>query len=193
VSVTAVGATLPEHAIAEGVSVRPLDQRDAAEMYTVLQRNRAHLDRWLRWSSSLRAPEDVAEFIRGFEHRLAAGDGFHCGIRVDGALAGGVVCWYIHRQNRNAEVGYWLDAGRTGRGLATGAAHWAVDRLFRVEGLHRVEMQCAVENRASRAVAERLGFQAEGIRRESHWITDRFLDHVVYGMLNRDWETHGHG
>ncbi len=192
-SAPAVGATLPEHAIAEGVSVRPLDQRDAAEMYTVLQRSRAHLDRWLRWSSSLRAPEEVAEFIRGFEHRLAAGDGFHCGIRVDGALAGGVVCWYIHRQNGNAEVGYWLGAGRTGRGLATGAARWAVDRLFRVEGLHRVEMQCAVENRASRAVAERLGFQAEGIRRESHWITDRFLDHVVYGMLNRDWETHGHG
>ncbi len=39
----------------------------------------------------------------------------------------------------------------------------------------------------SRRVAERLGFTLEGIRRESHWITDRFVDHAVYGMLRREW------
>lgn len=102
-------------------------------------------------------------------------------------LAGGVVCWYIHRQSRNAEVGYWLGETFVGRGLAFRAARWAVDRLFAVERLHRVELQCGVGNRASRAVAERLGFTAEGTRRESHWITDRFVDHVIYGMLDREW------
>ena len=60
-------------------------------------------------------------------------------------------------------------------------------RLFEVEGLHRVEMQCGVGNAPSRAVAERLGFRPEGIRRESHWITDRFVDHVVYGLLESEW------
>jgi ribosomal-protein-serine acetyltransferase len=44
-----------------------------------------------------------------------------------------------------------------------------------------------VRNAASRAVARRLGFQEEGIRRESHWITDRFVDHVIYGILDREW------
>lgn len=95
-----------------------------------------------------------------------------------------MVCWYIHPQNRNAEVGYWLGERFVGRGLA---AAWAVDHLFTVEGLHRVEMQCGVANSSSRAVAERLGFTNEGTRRESHWITDRFVDHVVYGMLQREW------
>jgi len=176
-----------------GVAVRPLAQADAPAMHALMAANRAHLDRWLRWSSPLGTPNDVAAFIAGFETRLAAGDGFHCGIWNDGNLAGGVVCWYIHRQNRNAEVGYWLGEQFTGRGLATRAARWAVDRLFRVERLHRVEMQCGVENRASRAVAERLGFRAEGVRRESHWITDRFVDHVMYAMLDREWEARRDG
>ena len=176
-----------------GVVVQPLTQADAGDMHALLTANRAHLDRWLRWSASLRTPADLAAFIGGFETKLAAGDGFHCGLRIDGALAGGVVCWYIHRQNRNAEVGYWLGEGYTGRGLATLAARWAVDRLFSVERLHRVEMQCGIGNRASRAVAERLGFRAEGVRRESHWITDRFVDHVIYGMLDREWEAHPNG
>ena len=175
---------LAEERLIAGVTVRPLTRADAPAMHALLVASRAHLDRWLRWSSSLRSPEDVATFIAGFEARLAANDGFHCGVWMDRALAGGVVCWYIHRQNRNAEVGYWLAEPFTGRGLATRAARWAVDRLFRVERLHRVEMQCGVGNHASRAVAERLGFRPEGVRRESHWITDRFVDHAVYGLLS---------
>jgi ribosomal-protein-serine acetyltransferase len=187
--VTALG----EESLAGGVTVRPLAQADVSALAALLTANRAHLDRWLRWSASLRTPVDVAAFVRGFEAKLAGGDGFHCGIRVDGALAGGVVCWYINRQNRNAEVGYWLGHGYTGRGVATRAARWAVDRLFTIEGLHRVEMQCGVGNGPSRAVAERLGFRPEGVRRESHWITDRFVDHVMYGMLDREWEAQRNG
>jgi ribosomal-protein-serine acetyltransferase len=142
-------------------------------------------------SAAIRTLDDASALIGAFVAKMAAGDGFHCGIRCEGELAGGVVCWYIQRQNRNAEVGYWLGERFVGRGLAVRAAAWAVDHLFTVEGLHRVEMQCGVANGPSRAVAERLGFTNEGTRRESHWITDRFVDQVVYGMLDREWAARG--
>lgn len=179
--------SLREQPIAQDATVRPLEPEDAPAMHRLITANRAHLDRWLRWSSAVRTPLDVEALIARFQTRLAAGDGFHCGIRLDGALAGGVVCWYINRDSRNAEVGYWLAASHTGRGLATAAARWAVRRLFEIEALHRVEMQCGVGNTPSRAVAERLGFRPEGTRRESHWITDRFVDHVIYGLLESEW------
>lgn len=175
------------HSLAAGVTVRPLELSDTPRFIELITANRGHLDRWLRWSSSIRTADDARALIDTFAAKSAAGDGFHCGIWCDGELAGGVVCWYIHRQNRNAEVGYWLGERFVGRGLAVRAAAWAVDQLFTVEGLHRVEMQCGVANSASRAVAERLGFTNEGTRRESHWVTDRFVDHVLYGMLQREW------
>jgi ribosomal-protein-serine acetyltransferase len=168
-------------------ALRSLTTVDAPAFHEVITRNRTHLDRWLRWSSGIVSLAAADGFIADFARKELAGDGFHLGIWHQGQLVGGSVCWYIHRHHRNAEVGYWLDAGQVGKGLATRAATAVVDHLFRAEGLHRVEMQCAVENRASRAVAERLGLQAEGTRRESHWITDRFLDHVVYGVLERQW------
>jgi ribosomal-protein-serine acetyltransferase len=181
------GLLTPGERRVNDIEPTPLDARDAAEVHALVAANRAHLDRWLRWSASVRTLADVEAMIARFQRKLAAGDGFHCGIRVGGVLAGGVVCWYIDRDNRNAEVGYWLDANFTGRGLATGAARWAVARLFTAERVHRIELQCAVRNTASRAVARRLGFQEEGIRRESHWVTDRFVDHVIYGILDREW------
>jgi ribosomal-protein-serine acetyltransferase len=169
-----------------GLELRPLNESDAPAVLALIRENRAHLDRWLRWSSSIHTLEDVRGLIEQFRDKLARGDGFHLGIWLQGHLAGGCVCWYIHRQNRNAEVGYWLGSGFTGQGLATRAARAVIGHLFDTEGVHRIEMQCAVENVASRAVAERLGFRLEGVRRDSHWITTRFLDHAVYGLLDTE-------
>lgn len=167
--------------------LRPLASADAVATHALITANRAHLDQWLRWSSAVQTLADVEALIARFEEQQRAGNGFHLGIWHQGQLAGGCVCWYIHRQNRNSEIGYWLAANATGRGLAGRSAAAVRDYLFETEQLHRIEMQCAVENHASRAIPERLGFRLEGIRRESHWITTRFLDHAVYGQLEQEW------
>ncbi len=169
------------------IFLRPLVPSDAAAVHALILENRAHLDRWLRWSSTVQTRADVDALIARFQAQLREGNGFHLGIWTTTGLAGGCVCWYIHRQNRNAEIGYWLGAAHLGRGLAGRSAAAVRDHLFRHEGLHRIEMQCAVDNTASRAIPERLGFRLEGIRRESHWITTQFLDHAIYGQLDREW------
>jgi ribosomal-protein-serine acetyltransferase len=174
-------------ALDERTVMRPFEERDADAMLALIGENRAHLDEWLRWSSRVRSRDDALGRIRLFREKLAAGDGFHCGIWADGALAGGLVCHCIDRESRNAEIGYWLGRAFTGRGLATRASRLALAHLFEDEGLHRIEMLCGVGNRRSRAVPERLGFTAEGVRRDSHWISWRFVDHVIYGMLDSEW------
>lgn len=167
--------------------MRSLGAADAPAVLALIERNRAHLDKWLRWSAKVHTLADVEALIARFEAKVAAGDGFHWGIWHEEALAGGVICHYINRDNLNAELGYWLGGDFTGKGLATRATASAVQQLLRQERMHRVEMICGVANSRSRAVAERLGFTNEGIRRESYWITDHFADHVVYGLLAREW------
>ena len=54
--------------------------------------------------------------------------------------------------------------------------------------LNRVEIRAAPENRRSRAIPERLGFQREGVLRETERVGDRYLDEVVYGMIASDWQ-----
>jgi ribosomal-protein-serine acetyltransferase len=69
----------------------------------------------------------------------------------------------------------------------TEAVRALVDHAFGPWGLHRVEIGAAVENARSRAVPERLGFRAEGVRREAERHGERYLDVVVYAMLAGDW------
>ena len=173
--------------LGDGVTARSLRTADAPAVHALLAANRATLDRWLRWSSGIQTLADAEALVATFREKEALGDGFHLGIWEGRDLLGGAVCWYVHPQNWNAEVGTWLAAEATGRGLATRAAQAVVRHLFSERRLHRVEMQCGAENDASRAVAERCGFTLEGVRRESHWVTDRFVDHAVYGVLDREW------
>ncbi|HEY7682083.1 MAG TPA: GNAT family protein [Gemmatimonadales bacterium] len=175
--------------VSSAAELRPLELADAPALLAAITAHREELDPWLRWSRAIQTPADAAAFIAQFTAKLTRGEGFHLGLRADQRLLGGVICWSINRDHRNAEVGYWLIPDARGQGLATAATRAVVQHLFQVERLHRVELQCAVTNDPSRRLAERLGFQFEGVRRESHWLSTRFVDHAVYGALATDWDT----
>lgn len=50
-------------------------------------------------------------------------------------------------------------------------------------GIARAEIRTSVENRRSRAVAERLGFAHEGTLRSALPVGDRRHDLAVYGLV----------
>lgn len=83
-------------------------------------------------------------------------------------------------------LGYQLDEEQVNRGYMTEAAKRTVRFAFEDLGLHRVEANIIPRNAASRAVAEKSGFAAEGISREYLKINGKWEDHIHYVILNRD-------
>ena len=53
--------------------------------------------------------------------------------------------------------------------------------------LNRVEVRCAEENLASRAVPERLGYAQEDTTRDDMVVGGKYLDCVVYAALALKW------
>ena len=83
-----------------------------------------------------------------------------------------------------ALFGYWLAPGMRGRGLATRALRLIVDWTLATTDAIRLEVYTDVANDASGRVAERAGFEREGIRRA--WDLDRDgvpLDAMFYVRL----------
>ncbi len=48
-------------------------------------------------------------------------------------------------------------------------------------------MRCAIKNKKSRKIPEKLGFREVGILRQAGWLHDHFVDDVIYGMLASEW------
>jgi ribosomal-protein-serine acetyltransferase len=164
-----------------------LDEPQADELFALVDKNRAYLRQWLPWLDQNTEVEHTREFIRGTRKQHAERNGFTCGIRYRGTLAGVVGLHGIDWMNRKTSVGYWVAQDHQGRGLITRACRALLPHLFGELGLHRVEIACAPENTRSAAIPERLGFVREALLRESGRLSDRYVDLVVYGLLASEW------
>jgi RimJ/RimL family protein N-acetyltransferase len=63
------------------------------------------------------------------------------------------------------EIGYWIGREHQRQGYATEAAQALIHTAFSLTDVHRVEINCAAENHASRHVIEKLGLTFEGTLR----------------------------
>jgi ribosomal-protein-serine acetyltransferase len=105
-------------------------------------------------------------------------------------MTGSIGIYKIDFLNRIARIGYWIDEDYEGQGLVTGGARLLVGHALHDLRLNRIEIRCAPENLASRAVPLRLGFTEEGLHRQVLAIHGGFQDLIMYAMLAKDWREH---
>lgn len=177
----------PDFDIAADLRLRPLTIDDATDLFAVVDANRAHLRTWLPWLDRSRTVDDTRSFLRAVVARGRAGGGAVWAIEHRDAVCGVAGFNWLEPSNRACEIGYWLAADRQGHGIVTRCVDRLVRHAFEDLGLNRVTIPVAVGNARSRAVAERLGFRAEGTLREAEWLYDRFVDHVLYAQIRSAW------
>jgi RimJ/RimL family protein N-acetyltransferase len=90
--------------------------------------------------------------------------------RLVGAVEVGPVDWtHLH-----AELGYWIDPRRWGRGFATEAAERMVAFAFEDLGLHRLHAGFLPFNERSRKVLKRIGFRKEGVLQDYYRVDGKW-------------------
>ena len=176
------------HEVNDHTYLRLLELRDSGTIFALVNESRDHLREWLPFVDRTRTVQEIEDFIRSGLQRFAAGNGAELGIWHSGELVGVLGLHYIDWPNRSTSLGYWLAEGFQGRGIMTQACRALIDVLFSDYELNRVEIEVAPENLRSRAIPERLGFQNEGCRRQVERLDQQYLDHIIYGLLARDWK-----
>jgi ribosomal-protein-serine acetyltransferase len=132
--------------------------------------------------------EDVQKKIKHDLTLFAENKGLGVGIWYKGDLAGGVRYHEIDWSHRMTELGYWISERFEGKGLVIKTCRVLIDYAFNELNLNRIVISCSTENQRSWAIPEKLGFQQEGILRQSEWLQDRFVDMFVYGLLAEEWQ-----
>ena len=162
------------------------EEHHAREIFELTDRNREHLAPWMPWVATTVTVDDTMGFLRFARAEYVAGKQFHCNLRYQGAIAGGIGL-RLDRSHDACELGYWIDAGLVGRGIVTRAARALTAAAFEHLSMHRVCIRAAEQNVRSRAVAERLGYTFEGVLRDNERVGDRYLTLASYSMLAHEW------
>ena len=174
--------------LGQGAHLELLQTHHAPEIFQLIDSSRAHLREWLPFVDGTRSVEDTKRFREASAQRYARDGSFDAGIFDGGRLAGVIGLHWVHSINRSTSLGYWLGAEFTGRGLMTRSVGAVLEHCFRDLNLNRVSSAAAIDNARSNAVLTRCGFKLEGVSREPEWLYDHFVDHNIYGILQRDWK-----
>jgi ribosomal-protein-serine acetyltransferase len=174
--------------VAPGLELRQFVLSDAAALYAVADRNRGYLRQWLPWVDRTHCVDDIRDFIAARLEQYESSQGPNAGIWLDGRIIGSLGCHPIDWSNRHSSIGYWIDGAHQGKGIMTRCCGALLDYLFEENGLHRVTIHCGTENFKSCAIPKRLGFTREGILRQAEWVNDRWVDLVIWSILEQEWE-----
>lgn len=116
----------------------------------------------------------------------ATGLGIVRGVELAGRLAGMIDLKRTDWRARTTEVGYWAAPWARGRGVTTRAVSLLSRWALLEQGFQRVELRAATGNLASQRVAEKAGFQREGVARNAGFVHAGRVDLVVYSLVPAD-------
>lgn len=144
------------------------------------------------WTS--RTEDEVREFVHMLigwanekprtKHQLA--------IVREGSVIGCCGIRLGSHDDHEAEFGCEIDPRVWGNGYAREAGSAILEFAFRTLRLHRAFSETVSENVAAISLAEKLGMKREGRLRERQRIGGRWLDTVVFGILEDEWRAGRH-
>lgn len=169
------------------VEPRAFTKRDAELVFDSVIRNREHLRPFMQWLTVDYSLDSARDFISHSRQAIAAKEGLPLGIFRDNDLIGSAGFVNFEWQTRRAEIGYWIDKNEEGKGIVSQACRLLLEYAFGDLRLNRVEIRCSTLNKRSAAVPTRLGFQLEGVLRQSEWRDGQLHDFAVYGLLANEW------
>lgn len=165
-----------------GVTLRPLDPSDAAEL-------QPGIDPIFWRGMTTPFPDTVADLAATFAAALATPgrESFAVVDDVDGAVVG-TTSFYDVTPYR-AEIGHTFYLRRVWGGHVNPAAKLLLlTEAFDVRGYDRVALRCDVRNARSRAAIERLGGVFEGVLRAHRRAPDGVLsDTAYYSIIAPEW------
>ncbi len=148
--------------------MRPWRPEDAEALRPILVANWEHLGPWIPARVATPVPvAELAQRLAGFGDDFVSGRGFRYGLFTpDGGDVLGEAGLYPRSATERApfaeatciELGYWLRADVTGRGLVTEASRALVAVAATLPRMTHIEIRCDARNGPSAAIPQRLGF-----------------------------------
>ena len=135
----------------------------------------------------VKTTEDALEHIAMMDAKIENNEGINWAITQKGnpKLIGVIGHYRIKPEHYRAEIGYMLLPEFSGKGIISEAVKEVVKYGFKGMQLHSIEAVIDPENNASAKVLEKNGFVKEAHLKENEFFEGRFLDSIIYSLLNK--------
>ena len=167
------------------ITLRELELRDAPSLLAMLSTE--EVARFI--SPPPTTVEGFERFIRWAQEQRRKGE-YVCFAVVPHGTSVAIGLFQVRRLDLRfdtAEWGFALGSAYWGTGIFVEGARLTVDFAIETLGAHRLEARAAVANGRGNGALRKLGAVREGILRRSFQRDGRYLDQVMWAILDSDW------
>ena len=169
------------------ITLRPLITKDTDEFHAAIIESLTELVQWLSYHKN-HSLQNTEKEVKQRREKWEADEsyGFAITDSTDGKILGYCDLNRIDKENRVANLGYWVRSSYTRKGIATAAtmllAKWALDTC----GFRRIELNITKQNEWSLRVAEKAGAHREGVLRNLFTTNNESRDAVIFSFIPND-------
>lgn len=135
--------------------------------------------------------EEASEFIQKISTTFNSPDSwFQFAIfeKNGGQMIGDLGVHFLEEGSKQAEIGCTLSKDFQGKGYAHESLKALMNSLFYDIDLHRIFASIDPQNIGSIKMMEKLGFRKEAHFKESLFLNGKWVDDVVYAILQNEWK-----
>jgi ribosomal-protein-serine acetyltransferase len=147
----------------EHLELRLITEADDQAVYDLVMRNYDYMKPWVGWVNDRYTLGKQHEWTRENLVETKKGDAWILGVYQDGKLCGVVDIRGLVREDKEPEVGYYIDQAYSGQGITTKATGAMIDYFQKLKPVDMMVLHTHPGNKASRRVAEKLSFIYEGL------------------------------
>lgn len=168
----------------ERLLLRRVDNNDVNEIFAI--RSDVELMKYIP-RPLVKNNDEALEHIANIEAKIENNEGINWAITLKGnpKLIGIIGFYRINPEHSRSEIGYMLLNEYSGKGYVTEAIQELLNYGFNTLKFHSVEAIIDPENLASEKVLQKNGFVKEAHLRENEYFDGRYLDTVIYSLLNK--------
>lgn len=171
----------------ERLIIRPLTIADKNEIFEY--RRDKEINKYQGWIPE--KIEDVEEFIAKISEKINIPNTWFQFVLIEKEtlkIIGDLGIHFIDPENNQAEIGCTLNKDFQNKGYATESLKRVIGYLFKDLNKHRLITSIDPDNKKSIQLVERIGFRKEAHFVESLLIKGKWVDDLIYALIEKDWE-----
>lgn len=171
----------------ERLILRPININDKAEIFAY--RSDKETNKYQGWIPETIA--DVESFINNIAKQIdEPGTWFQFSIieKNSEKIVGDIGVHFWDKENRQVEIGCTLNKNFQKKGYASESLKRIIDYLFTELNKHRIIASIDPNNENSVRLVERIGFRKEAHFVESLFVNEKWVDDLIYSLIEKDWE-----
>ncbi len=169
------------------IELKQLEQSDSRDIFETIDSQRKYLGKWLPFVALTKEISDTEKFVDSVVNAPKNKFEYVFTIRKQNKFIGLIGFSNTDKLNKKTEIGYWLSEKYQKQGIITKSVEELCDFAFNKQSINKVQIKCAVENKPSIKIPQKLGFKFEGIERDGELLTGNvFTDLEIYSKLKCD-------